>query len=481
VSEQSLLTSVATERTGAPPHRHQLALAIIVTCQLMLILDATVMNVALPRIQAGLHFSATGLAWVINSYTLTFGGLLLLGGRVGDILGRRRMFVTGIALFTLASLVGGFATSAGWLLAARVLQGVGAAAAGPSTIALITTTFTEPRERIRALALLSGVASGGFAIGLIVGGLLTEVASWRWVLFINVPFGLAAVLLAPRYVREPRRHPARLDLPGAVTASAGVALLVYGFIRAATVGWSDRQTLVTLVAGAALVAVFLVVEGRTRQPLMPLRLFADRNRAAGYLNFFIGPAAMMSMFFFLTQFLQDVRGFSALATGFAFLPMAAGMFVMTRVIPYLLPRLGPKPLAVTGSSLMIVGLAWLTQLSPTSGYATALLGPMLLMGLGGGLGFVPLTPVIMATVPPQDAGAAGGVLQTMQQTGSALGLAVLVTVFSTAMRHASPHGPGAAQHALVSGMTAAFTVSALIAAGTFVVALSFRAISARPS
>jgi EmrB/QacA subfamily drug resistance transporter len=467
------------ERTNTPPHRPALALAIIVTCQLMLILDATVMNVALPRIQAGLHFSSTGLAWVMSSYTLTFGGLLLLGGRAGDILGRRRMFITGIAVFTLASLAGGFSTSAGMLLAARVLQGVGAAAAGPSTIALITTTFTEPRERIRALALLSGMASGGFAIGLIVGGLLTELASWRWVLFINVPFGLAAVLLAPRYVREPERHPARLDLPGAVAATGGVAALVYSFIHAATDGWSSRQTVATLAAGIALLAVFVLIETRTRQPLMPLRIFADRNRAAGFLNFFLGPAAMMSMFFFLTQFLQVVRGFSALATGFAFLPMAVGMFTMTRLIPHLLPRFGPKPLAVTGSLLMITGVLWLTQLTTDSSYASAIFGPMLIMGIGGGLGFVPLTPVIMATVAPRDAGTAGGVLQTMQQTGSSLGLAVLVTVFGTASRHAAKGAtPGVASthHVLVSGMTAAFTAASVFAACTVVVALTFRSI-----
>jgi EmrB/QacA subfamily drug resistance transporter len=478
---QRTLPAPTVDRVEAPRQRPGLALAIIVTCQLMLILDATVMNVALPRIQVGLHFSPTSLAWVMSSYTLTYGGLLLLGGRAGDILGRRRMFMAGIALFTVASLAGGFATTAGWLLAARVLQGVGAAAAGPSTIALITTTFTEPRERIRALALLSAVASGGFAIGLIVGGLLTELASWRWVLFINVPFGLAAVALAPRYVREPERHPARLDLPGAIAGTAGVAALVYSFIHAAAAGWSERQTVVTLAAGIALVAVFLVIELRARQPLMPLHLFADRNRAAGFLNFFLGPAAMMSMFFFLTQFLQEVRGFSALATGFAFLPMAAGMFSMTRVIPHLLPRLGPKPLAVTGAALMIAGLAWLTQLHTTSGYPAGILGPMVLMGVGGGLGFVPLTPVIMANVAPKDAGAAGGVLQTMQQTGSSLGLAVLVTIFGTAASHASHSGTASAHQVLVSGMTAAFTASTIVAAFTVLVALTFRSTRTRAS
>jgi EmrB/QacA subfamily drug resistance transporter len=463
---------IRSTRAQPPPDRRGLALAILVICQLMLILDATVMNVALPRIQDGLGFSPTGLAWVMNSYTLTFGGLLLLGGRAGDIFGRRRLFVAGVAVFTLASLAGGFATEAWWLIAARVLQGVGAAMAGPSTIALITTTFTEPRARIRALALLSAIASGGFAIGLIVGGLLTEVASWRWVLFINVPFGLAAVYLAPRYVREPERHRSRLDLPGAVLGTAGIAALVYGFIHAASHGWSTAATFVPIGLGGLLLAIFVIVEARTAQPLMPLRLFQHRDRAAGYAAFLLGPAAMMSMFFFLTQFLQAVRGFSALATGFAFLPMAAGMFAMTRVVPHALPRFGPRPLAVLGNLLLIAGLAWLTQLTPDSGYWTGLFGPMLVLGVGGGLGFVPLTPTIMASVPPQEAGAAGGVMQTMQQTGVTLGLAVLVTVFGTAYRHAG--GPAGGSPALVDAMTTAFTVSASIAAAALLVAFTLR-------
>ena len=481
---QQTLPVTTDEHTDESPGRPRVALALIVTCQHMLLLDAPVMNVALPRIQANLHFSNTGLAWVMSSYTLTCGGLLLLGGRAGDILGRRRMFMIGVAVFTVASLAGGLAPNAGLLLAARALQGIGAAMAGPSTIALITTTFTEPRARIRALALLSAVAGGGFAIGLIVGGVLTEVASWRWVLFINIPFGLTAVLLAPRYVREPERHPARLDLPGAITATAGVASVVYALIRAASNGWSDPVTVAVLAAGVAMLALFLVIEVRTRQPLLPLRLFADRNRAAGFGNFFLGPAAMMSMFFFLTQFLQDIRGFGALKTGFAFLPMAVCMFAMTRVIPRLLPRFGPKPLAMTGSAMMVAGLVWLTQLDIHSGYYPAIFGPMVVMGLGGGLGFVPLNPVIMSSVAPKDAGAAGGVLQTMQQVGSSLGLAVLVTVFGTAARHAytnAPAGVNVAQHALVSGMTAAFTASAVIALGTLVIASTFRSTRTRPS
>jgi EmrB/QacA subfamily drug resistance transporter len=454
------------------PERPGLALALIVTCTLMLILDTTVMNVALPRIRSDLGFSATGLAWVMSGYTLSFGGLLLLGGRAGDILGRRRVFLAGIALFTVASLAGGLAPTAGWLLAARVVQGLGAAAAGPNTIALIATTFTDARERVRALALMSGVASVAFAVGLIVGGVLTQLGSWRWVLFINVPVGAVALALTPRFVREPARHPARLDLVGAVTATAGVGALVYALLHAATAGWSHANTVVPLVAGVACLAAFLAVEARTAAPVLPLRLFADRNRAAGYANFFLGPAAMMSTFFFLTQFLQNLRGYSALTTGLAFLPMAAGMFVMSRLVPWLLGRSGPKPLAVTGSLLMVAGLLWLTRLHPGTHYLTGILGPMAVLGVGGGLGFAPLNPVVMAEVPPADAGAAGGALQTMQQLGSTLGLSVLVTVYGSVLRSAT----GAA--GTVHGMTTAFTVAAAIAAVTVPIALTFR--RARP-
>jgi EmrB/QacA subfamily drug resistance transporter len=472
VSHRALPVPTSTAPPPEPPRRsYRVALAIIVTCQLMLILDATVMNVALPRIQHDLEFATTDLAWVLSAYTLTYGGLLLLGGRAGDLFGRRRMFVAGIGLFTAASFAGGFAPSAGWLLAARVLQGVGAAAAGPSTIALITTTFTEARERIRALAVLSGIASAGFAIGLIIGGILTEAASWRWVLFINVPFGIAAVVLAPRFVREPDRHPARLDVPGAAVATAGVGALVYALIHAAASGWSGWWTVGPLLVGVLLLVGFVALQARARQPLLPLRLFADRDRAAGYLAFLLGPAAMMSSFFFLTQFLQDVRHLSALATGLAFLPMAVGMFTMTRFVPRLLPRFGPKPLVLTGTVLLVVGLLMLTRLNVGSGYAAAVFAPMLVLGVGGGLGFSPLTPVIMATVDAADAGAAGGALQTMQQLGASLGLAVLVSVFGAAVRHA---GRVSLPVGMVSGMTTAFTVAAGIAACVFLIALTFR-------
>jgi len=479
VTERTLTAaSVQTEPPRPVGRRSRLTLPIILTCQLMIILDVTVMNVALPRIQASLHFSSTGLAWVINAYTLVFGGMLLLGGRAGDLLGRRRMFAGGVALFTVASLAGGFAPSAGWLLAARIAQGLGAAAAGPNTLAMITSAFPEPRERIRALAIFSSMASSGFAIGLIVGGLLTDALSWRWVMFINVPFGLAITLLARRHLPATERRsgaggPARLDLAGAFTATGGVGGLVYAFIRAATAGWGDRTALTALAGGLVLISAFLLIETRTREPLLPLRLFADRNRAMAYLNFFLGPMAIFGMFFFLTQFMQVVMELGPLATGFAFLPMAVAMFTTTRFIPALLPRIGPRLMAVSGTLMMIAGLVLLTRLTGTSGYAAGLLPPMVLIGTGIGLAFAPLNVLIMSTVAQRDAGAAGGVLQTMQQVGGSLGLAVLVTVFGGAARHAAAHG-ASAQHALVTGMTHAFVVSTICALCSLVVATTFR-------
>jgi EmrB/QacA subfamily drug resistance transporter len=448
--------------------RPGIALALILTCQLMLMLDVTVMNVALPRISADLGFTPAGLSWVMNAYTLVFGGLLLLGGRLGDLFGRRRVFLIGVAVFIAASLAGGLADSAWLLIAARIAQGVGAAMAGPSTLALITSTVTEQRARVRALSLFSAMASSGFAIGLILGGLLTEWFTWRAVMFINVPLGLAVLAFGTRHIAEPPRHPARLDLVGATLATIGVASLVYGFIEAAEKGWGTTSAVLPLVAGGVLVVAFVVSQTRVTHPMLPLRLFADRNRAAGYANFFLGPLSMMSAFFFMTMFLQEVSGYRALTTGFAFLPMALGIFALSRVIPRLLPHTGPKPLALTGSLLMAAGLWWLSGLTADTGYFPAIFGPMLLLGLGGGLAFSPLNILIMGTVRPEDAGAAGGALQTMQQIGSTLGLAILVTVAGSASRGMT------GTDAVVAGASSAFTFSAGIVLLTFLVALTFR-------
>ncbi|HEY8285118.1 MAG TPA: MFS transporter, partial [Chloroflexota bacterium] len=454
-----------------------IALAVIVTCQLMITLDATVVNVALPRIQSSLHFSPTNLSWVLNAYTLAVGGLLLLGGRAGDILGRRRLFIGGIALFTLASLLGGFATSSWWLLASRAAQGVGAAAAAPGALALIATNFEEGPARNRALGVFSAVAATGGSIGLILGGVLTSWVSWRWVLFINVPIGIAVIALAPLFVRESDRHPGRFDLLGALTSTFGMTSLVYGFIRAASNGWSDSVARLALAVAAVLLALFLSVEIRARQPIVPLRLFANRNRAGAYLNMLLLPATMFGMFFFLTQFVQDVLGFSPITAGFAFLPLTLAIFTASRIVPRLLPRFGPKPFLVGGATLILAGMIWLTQISSGTTYAQGLLAPMLLFGFGAGCSFMPVTMTILAGVPRQESGAASGLLQTMQQVGGALGVAILVTVFGTASRDAARHPLASAtptmqaHHIMAHGVASAFTISTIFASCTLLIAL----------
>jgi EmrB/QacA subfamily drug resistance transporter len=415
-------------------HHPAVALAVIAASQLMVVLDVTIVNIALPQIQRSLGFATTDLSWVLNAYTLTFGGLLLLGGRAGDILGRRRVFVAGILLFTLASLLGGLATSAGWLLAARALQGLGGAIAAPTALALITTNFAEGEQRNRAFGVFAAVAVAGGAIGLLAGGMLTSWLSWRWVLFVNVPIGILLALAAPRYLSESERQAGRFDLAGALTSTAGMAALVYGFIRAAQEGWSNPATLGSFTAAAVLLATFLSIETRTRQPITPLHLFADRDRAGSYVIMLALSAAMVGMFFFLTLFVQDVLGYSPLRAGFAFLPITAAIVTSSQFAARSLPRIGPKRLMIAGALFGVVGLAWLTQVSVTSGYLDGILGPMLVFGLGMGLLFVPSTIIAVSGVPPHETGAASSLLNVMQQVGGSLGLSILVTVFGTASR-----------------------------------------------
>ena len=452
-----------------------MALAIMLSAQLMIILDATVVNIALPHIQTSLRFSPTSLSWVMNSYTLTFGGLLLLGGRAGDILGRRRVFLTGIGLFTLASLAGGLSTSAGMLLAARAVQGAGGALAAPAVLALIVSGFPEGRERTRALGIYMGVITGGSSLGLVLGGVITEWLSWRWVLFINVPIGIAVLAIAPLFVAETPRQTGRFDLAGAVTSTAGVALLVYGFVRAAASGWGDHLTLAAFGAAAVLLAGFLAIESRARQPITPLRLFADASRSGSFIARLLLLAGMFGVFFFLTQFLQRVMGFSPLRAGVAFLPLTAALFVMSRTAPRLMPRIGAKPLMVTGMLPAIVSLAWLSRVSPATDYWSGVFGPMMLLGIGMGLVFVPLTTASLAGVAPADSGAASSMVNVMQQVGGALGLAVLVAVFGTASRNAAGHPlPGLTaaaqvQHVLAHGMAAAFGLAAIFNAASLLV------------
>lgn len=431
---------IRTHSSAPEPHRDArpahpgIALTVIAACQLMVVLDATIVNIALPQIQTALDFSTSDLTWVINAYALTFGGLLLLGGRAGDLLGRRRMFITGIALFTLASLLGGFAQEPWQLLAARALQGVGGAIASPTSLALIATTFPEGPERNRAFGVFAGVSAGGGAVGLLAGGVLTEWLDWRWVLFVNVPIGLVIAVLAPRYIRESERHPGRFDLTGALTSTLGMASLVYGFIRASEEGWRDDLTLISFAAALVLLAAFVLVERRTSQPITPLRLFADRNRSGTYAIMLSLSAAMFGMFFFIVLFVQNVLHYSPVEAGLAFLPVAAAIAVGAGLSSSLLPRLGPKPFMVVGCLLTATGMAWLTLLDPGSSYLGGLLVPMLLFGIGMGLNFVTLTLTAVSGVSDSESGAASGMLNATQQVGGALGLSILTTVFSNAAK-----------------------------------------------
>jgi EmrB/QacA subfamily drug resistance transporter len=445
------VTTGGRQRTTRERDRRGIALAIVLGAQLMIILDMTVVNIALPHIASGLHFSEPSLSWVLNAYTLTFGGLLLLGGRAGDILGRRRVFIAGIALFTVASLAGGLATSAAWLLAARAVQGVGGAIASPAVLALIAASFSEGRERTRALSIYTAVAMGGGSLGLVLGGVITEWVSWRWVLFINVPIGILVALTAPLFLPESERQPGRFDLAGAFTSTAGMASLVYAFIQAASHGWGNRLTIAAVAAAVVLLTLFLVNESRVAQPITPLRLFADRGRAGSYVTRLLLVAGMFGMFYFLTQFVQEELGFSPLRAGLSFLPMTGALFAVSRFSPRLMARFGGKALMVAGLIPAVVGMTWLSRISPSSDYLSGVLGPMLLLGAGMGVAFVPLTMASLAGVRPQESGAASSMVNVTQQVGGSLGLAILVTAYSTAIKHQS----------VVHAMGSAFTLAAI--------------------
>jgi EmrB/QacA subfamily drug resistance transporter len=475
---------------AAPRRRLGLALAVIATAQLMVVLDATIVNVALPRIQDALHFSGSNLEWVVNAYTLAFGGLLLLGGRSGDLLGRRRIFMFGIALFALGSLAGGFATDQAFLLIARVVQGIGGAFAAPTSLALIAVTFPEGKERNRAMGVYAGVSISGAAIGLIAGGLLTSYADWRWVFFVNVPIGLAVLLVAPRVLGESARVHGKFDLPGAVTGTLGLAALVYGLSSAATTSngvshWGDTKVVASLVAAVVLLAAFGFIEARSRHALVPPRVLRSRNRTGAYLISLCIGTAIFGMFFFMTIFVQQVWGYSPVHSGIAYLPMVGAIVVGAALSSQLVGRIGARPLMTVGPAFATGGLLWLSRVSEHSTYAGGLLGPMMLVGLGMGLTFVPLSLVALAKVPNKDSGVASSLLNTGQQIGGSIGLAILGTVAWSAVASntksamATTHGQltQAAQtaignHALAYGFGRGYLVSAAIAFLALVIALA---------
>ncbi len=474
-------TQVAVGAPGAARRGHHpgLALAVIATSQLMVVLDATIVNVALPTIQTALKFSYTNLTWVLNAYTLTFGGLLLLGGRAGDILGRRRVFVFGIALFTFASFLGGLATSSWWLLAARALQGVGGAIASPTALSLITTNFEEGAERNRAFGVFAAVSGSGAAIGLLAGGMLTSWASWRWVLFVNVPIGIFIALIARQYINESEKHPGRFDLVGAITSTLGMTALVYAFIRASgTAGWGDPLTLLCFAAAAVLLVWFLVNEMRSPQPITPLHMFKNRNRSGSYVVMLFLAGALFAMFFFLTVFVQRILHYSPLKTGFIYLPLSAAIIVSAQICAKQLVKVGPKPFMVVGGVCVRLpsgGCRWSTCTARTSPTCSA---RSIIFGLGMGFLFVPLTMVAVSGVEPEEAGSASGLLNVMQQVGGSLGLAILTTAFATAQRHAAAHG-ATGDAKLAHGISTALQVSVVF--GVAAMLGSFFLITAKAS
>ncbi len=490
----------ATPSSGPAAPRLGLALAVIATAQLMVVLDATIVNVALPHIQTALGFSGTGLEWVVNAYALAFGGLLLLGGRTGDLLGRRRVFIAGILVFSLASLLGGFATGQVWLLSARVLQGVGGAFAAPTALSLIAVTFPEGPPRNRAMGVYAAMSVAGGAVGLIAGGLLVQFASWRWVFFVNVPIGLVVAFLASRVLPESERRRGQFDLPGAITGSLGLALLVYGLSEAATSQngvshWGDTKVIVSLVAAVVLLVTFGFIEVRSRSALVPIRVLRNRDRTGAYLISLCIGTALFGMFFFLTLFVQTVWGYDALRTGISYLPMVATIMVASAVASQLVNRIGARPLMIAGAILGTGGMIWLSRITEHSTYAGGLLGPMMLTAFGMGLLFVPISLVALTKVAENDTGVASSLLNVGQQVGGALGLAVLGTVAWSAVSsslhsqaaaaaaaakntavHLSPAQAAAAakaasNHALAHGFSQGYVVSAGIMLIALVIAV----------
>lgn len=466
-------------QAGADPRRW-LALAVIAVAQLMVVLDASIVTIALPSAQHSLHISTSDRQWVVTAYTLAFGGLLLLGGRIADFMGRKRMFIVGLLGFAAASTLGGAAHDSAMLFGARALQGAFAALMAPAALSLITVTFTETRERAKAFGVYGAIAGGGAAIGLIMGGLLTQYASWRWCLLVNVPISLLAAAAATRLVRESRAQGnTRYDVPGAVAVSAGLMSLVYGFTTASTDGWGAPITLALFGVAAVLLATFVVIEVRSSHPLLPMRVVLDRNRGGSFLASFLLGTAMLGMFLFLTYYFQTNLGYSALKTGFAFLPFSVGIILAATVASRVLPLWGPRPMMVLGMSSGTVGMLWLTQLGIHSSFLVHVLPAELLMSLGLGFAFVPMSSTALIGAGQHDAGVASATLNASQQIGGSLGTALLNTIFATAVAgyltaHSQGHVPAPAvlAHAQIHGYTQGFIFSSVALALAAVVSFT---------
>jgi EmrB/QacA subfamily drug resistance transporter len=448
--------------------RRWIALVLLCFAQFIVVLDGTIVNIALPSIGEALSFSQGNLSWVINAYVLAFGGFLLLGGRLADLLGRRRVFIGGLLLVAAASLAAGFASNEGQLIAARAAQGLGAAIIAPAALSIVTTTFRDGAERNKALGAWGAVSGAAGAAGVLLGGVLTDGLGWEWVLWVNVPVAVVVAALAPRLIAESRAESTsrRFDLAGAVTVTAGVAVLVYAIVDATEAGWGSVQTLGLGGIAVGLLAAFVVIEGRSDAPLVPLRIFRIRNlTAANAVGVLVG-ASLISMFFFVTLYMQQVLGYSAIEAGLAYLPLAATIIVTSGVASGLVTRIGFKPVLAIGMALIAAALVWFSRISVDGGFASDILGPSLLAGAGLGFAFVPTTIAAVSGVGEPESGLASGLINTSQQIGGALGLAVLATVATSRTDDAAASAggdPAALPSALLEGFQAAFLGGAVIA------------------
>lgn len=447
-----------------PQDKKWLALALLALAQFVVVLDASIVNVALPSIGRDLEFSQSDLSWVVNGYTLFFGGFLLLGGRMADLIGRRRLFIAGLVLFALASLAGGFATSPGMLIAARAVQGLGAALLSPAALSLVTVMFSEGAERNKAMGVWGAVAGSGGAAGVLLGGVLTEYAGWEWVLFVNVPIGVAAALLAPRLLPESRNAGARhFDIAGAVSITAGLSLLVYTLVDANDAGWLSTQTLALGAVALALVAAFTAIELRSRAPLVPFGIFRKRTISGTNVVALLVAMALFSMFFFVSLYMQLVLGYDALEAGLAYLPLAAGIIVSAGIASGLVTKFGFKPILTAGLVLTAIGLVWFAQVEVGGSYVGDILFPSLIAAVGLGFAFVPMTIAAVSGVEPHQAGLASGLINTSQQVGGALGLAILASIANSRtdeLMRAAGGDPAALPNALTEGFQIAFIVGA---------------------
>ena len=439
------------------------ALALLCIAQFMVVLDASIVNIALPSIGTALDFSQDDLSWVVNAYVLTFGGFLLLGGRLADLLGRRRVFMAGLVLFALASLAGGFAQSDVQLVIARAVQGLGAAIVSPAALSIITVTFREGAERNKALGAWGAVAGSGGAVGVLLGGVLTEGLGWEWVLWVNVPIGIVAALLAPRLIAESRSEPESrsFDIPGAVTITAGLSLLVYAIVNTEKAGWGSAETIVLAAIALALIAAFVAIEQRSPAPLVPFRIFRlPTLTGANVVGLLVG-AGLFSMFFFASLYMQQVLGYGAIKAGLSYLPLSAGI-IISAVSSQLATRFGFKPVLVTGLVLIAAALLWWSRVSADGGYVADILGPSVVAAIGLGLAFVPITIAAVAGVGEHESGLASGLINTSQQVGGALGLAILATIANSVTddRLATATSPAEQGAALTAGFQQAFLVGA---------------------